>query len=179
MVIILELVCLPRNILLSNGSFAVTFDSKAQIRDFYFPYFGLENHAVGHHFRFGVWVDGKFEWIDGDWDFVMTYMPETLAGRHKITQAQTGVEIEINDAIHHNQDIFLRKAKIVNQRDYPLQIRLFFTHDFHINGYEAGYTAFFDPQQRAIIHYKGKGYFLVGGDNGEGGFNQYAVGVFL
>jgi len=64
MVIILESVCLPRNILLSNGCFAVTLDSNAQIRDFYFPYVGFENHAVGHPFRFGVWVDGKFEWID-------------------------------------------------------------------------------------------------------------------
>ena len=177
MVIILESVCLPRNILLSNGCFAVTLDSKAQIRDFYFPYVGLENHAVGHPFRFGVWVDGKFEWIDGDWDVAMTYMPETLAGRYRITQPQMGFEMEVNDAIHHTQNIFLRKAKIMNQRDYPLQIRLFFTHDFHINGYEAGDTAFFDPQQHAIIHYKGKRYFLVGGDSGGEGFNQYAVGV--
>jgi GH15 family glucan-1,4-alpha-glucosidase len=89
-------------------------------------------------------VDGKFEWIDGDWDAGMAYMPETLTGRYRITQPQTGVEMEINDAIHHTQNIFLRKVKIVNHRDYPLKIRLFFTHDFHINGYEAGDTAFFD-----------------------------------
>jgi len=56
---------LPRQVLVSNGRFAVVLDDKACIRDFYFPYVGLENHSVGHQFRFGIAVDGKFEWLDG------------------------------------------------------------------------------------------------------------------
>ena len=155
--------------MLSNGCFAVTLDSKAQIRDFYFPYVGLENHAVGHPFRFGVWVDGKFEWIDDDWDIEMTYMPETLTRRYRIKKLQMEVEMEVNDAIHHTQRHFLTQSKNYKPNETTrMQIRLFFTHDFHIYGYEAGDTAFFDPQQRAIIHYKGKRYFLVGGDSGGG-----------
>ena len=69
---------MPRNVLVSNGRFAVALDDKARIRDVYFPYVGLENHAVGHQFRFGVWVNSKFEWLEEDWDIVMTYLPETL-----------------------------------------------------------------------------------------------------
>jgi hypothetical protein len=69
---------------------------------------------------------------------------------------------------------YLSKAKIVNLRDYPLQIRLFFTHDFHINGYEAGDNALFNTQQLPTIYYKGKWYFLVCGDSGEEGVNQHA-----
>ncbi len=167
---------MPRSILLSNGQFAVALDDRARIRDVYFPYLGLENHAVGHMFRFGAWVDDRFEWIDNDWDIAMTYMPETLTSRYKIKKPAYGVEMEVNDAIYHTSDIFLRKIKVSNQLDQTQKVRLFFTHDFHIYGYEAGDTAFFEPQVNAIVHYKGKRYFLVGGASGGKGFYQYAVG---
>ncbi len=167
---------MPRQILVSNGRFAVALDERASIRDVYFPYVGLENHAVGHPFRFGVWIDGKFEWIDKDWDIAMTYMPETLTTRYIIKKESNRISMEVNDAVHHGKNVFLRKIKVVNETDYKREVRLFFTQDFHIYGYEAGDTAFFDPKLKAIIHYKRKRYFLVGGAAGGEGFYQYAVG---
>ncbi len=167
---------MPRSVLVSNGRFAVALDDKACIRDVYFPFVGLENHAVGHQFRFGIWVDGKFEWIDNDWEIAMSYLPETLTSRYKIRKRPYGVEMEVNDAIHNSKDIFLRKIRISNNLDSKQEIRLFFSQDFHIYGYEAGDTAFFEPTTNAIIHYKGKRYFLVGGATGGKGFYQYAVG---
>jgi GH15 family glucan-1,4-alpha-glucosidase len=167
---------LPRHVLLSNGRFSVALDGDAYIRDIYFPYVGLENHAVGHPFRFGVWVDGRFEWIDQGWDIVVMYMPETLTSRYKIKKASFALEIEVNDAVYHTKDVFIRKVHIANISDHPRQIRLFFTQDFHINGNEAGDTAFFEPNSSALIHYKGKRYFLIGGASGGKGFHQYAVG---
>jgi GH15 family glucan-1,4-alpha-glucosidase len=167
---------MPRSILISNGKFALALDDKACIRDVYFPYVGLENHAVGHPFRFGVWVDGRFEWINEDWNVVTTYMPETLTSRCKIEKASFDVEMEVNDAVYHSEQIFLRKIKVSNMGGRKHEVRLFFTHDFHIYGYEAGDTAFFEPQINAIVHYKGKRYFLVGGASGGKSFYQYAVG---
>ena len=167
---------MPREVLVSNGRFAVALDEKARIRDVYFPYIGLENHAVGHQFRFGIWVDGKFEWLDKDWDIAMSYLPETLTSRYIIKKESFGVKMEVNDAIHNGKDVFLRKIKVVNEFDSKQEVRLFFTQDFHIYGYEAGDTAFFEPNLSAIIHYKGKRYFLVGGTTGGKGFYQYAVG---
>jgi GH15 family glucan-1,4-alpha-glucosidase len=167
---------MSRHVLVSNGRFAVALDDKASIRDVYFPFVGLENHAVGHQFRFGVWVDGKFEWLDNDWEIVMTYLPETLTSRYKIKKQAYGVEMEVNDAIHNSKDVFLRKIKVSNELDHPQEIRLFYTQDFHIYGYEAGDTAFFEPNLSAIIHYKGKRYFLVGGASSGKGFFQYAIG---
>lgn len=167
---------MPRSILVSNGRFAVALDDKARIRDIYFPYIGLENHAVGHPFRFGVWVDGKFDWLDENWDIAMTYMPETLTSRYKIKNQAIAIEMEVNDAIYHTQDIFLRKIKVTNGSDRKHEVRLFFTQDFHIYGYEAGDTAFFEPNLGALIHYKGRRYFLVGGTGAGRGFYQYAVG---
>ena len=85
--------------------------------------------------------------------------------------------MEVNDAIHNSKDVFLRKIKISNNLDRKQEVRLFFTQDFHIYGYEAGDTAFFEPNTNAIVHYKGKRYFLVGGATGGKGFYQYAVGT--
>lgn len=170
------MVFLPRTVLLSNGRFAVALDNSAYIRDLYFPYVGLENHAVGHAFRFGVWIDGSFEWLDNGWNVEVTYMPETLTSRYRIKKPQSPIELEVNDAIYHTKDIFIRKIKATNTSSQPHQLRLFFTHDFHINGYEAGDTALFDPKSNALVHYKGKRYFLVGGNSGGKGFYQYAVG---
>ncbi len=167
---------MPRSILIGNGHFGLTLDKIAQIRDIYFPYLGFENHAVGHPFRLGVSVNGKFEWIGEDWKTSMTYMPETLTTRYKIEKQSLGVELEINDAIHHASNIFLRKVKIKNKTDEKQEVLIFFTHDFHISGYESGDTAIFNPQQNAIVHYKGKRYFLVGGASSGQSFYQYAVG---
>ncbi len=58
---------MARNIPVSNGSFLVAFDENYLIRDLYFPYVGLENHTVGHPFRFGVWVDGRFSEMGPEW----------------------------------------------------------------------------------------------------------------
>jgi len=167
---------LPRHILLSNGRFAVALDGEACIRDVYFPYVGLENHAVGHPFRFGVWVDGRFEWLNQNWDITVTYMPETLTSRYVIKKPYFGIELEVNDAVYHNRDVFIRKVKAANASETTRQIRLFFTQDFHISGYEAGDTAIFVPNSNVLVHYKGKRYFLIGGASGGKSFHQYAVG---
>ena len=106
----------------------------------------------------------------------MTYMPETLTSRYQIEKPSLGVEMEVNDAVYHTKDIFIRKIKVANTSSRPRQIRLFFTQDFHISGYEVGDTAFFESNSNALIHYKGKRYFLVSGASGDGGFSQYAVG---
>jgi glucoamylase len=62
-----EQLYMPREIVLGNGSLNVALDKKMQIRDFFYPLVGLENHA-GHFFRFGIAVDGKFSWVGDDWE---------------------------------------------------------------------------------------------------------------
>ena len=52
---------MPRDVPVGNGQMLVTFDRDYQIRDFYYPYVGQENHAAGGTCRFGVYADG----VDG------------------------------------------------------------------------------------------------------------------
>jgi len=70
---------MPRDIPVGNGSLLVTFDQTYQVRDFYWPHVGQENHSPGHPFRFGVWVDGEFRWIDHPgWQRTLDYEPVLL-----------------------------------------------------------------------------------------------------
>src|SRR4030067_2752061 len=69
---------MPRDIPVGNGSFLVAFDRDYLIRDIYFPQVGGENHANGHPFRFGIWVDGQFSQMGPEWSKELRYVTDTL-----------------------------------------------------------------------------------------------------
>src|SRR4029078_6161055 len=48
---------MSRDIPVGNGRLLVTFDHQYQLRDFYYPHVGQENHAGGNPFRLGVFQD--------------------------------------------------------------------------------------------------------------------------
>jgi len=57
------------------------------------------------------------------------------------------------------------------------QVRLFFSHDFHLYGNSIGDTAYFDPRTSSIIHYKANRYFLINCCNlKKCGIDHYACG---
>jgi GH15 family glucan-1,4-alpha-glucosidase len=49
-----------RPIILGNGDMLVCFDKFHQVRDWYYPYVGQENHVSSQKHRIGVFVDGVF-----------------------------------------------------------------------------------------------------------------------
>ncbi len=160
---------MPRDIPVGNGSLLVAFDDLYQIRDFYFPYVGKENHSEGHPFRFGVWIDGEFSWIgESGWTRSLRYKPETLVTDVRLTNAALEIEIISHDAVDFHENIFVRHLRVHNLSDTTREVRLFFHQDFYISETEVGDTAYFDPETRAIIHYKGQRYFLISTDAPEG-----------
>ena len=58
---------MPRDLPLGNGDLLVTFDSRYQLRDIFYPYVGMENHTVGDPSRFGIWADGAFQGTLVEW----------------------------------------------------------------------------------------------------------------
>jgi oligosaccharide amylase len=160
---------MPRDLPVGNGSLLVTFDEAYRIRDIYFPYVGKENHSEGHPFRFGVWVDGGFSWVsDAGWTRVLRYLPETLVTEVTLTHVALGVEITCNDTVDFVENVFLRRLHVRNLKSAPREVRLFFHQDFYISESEVGDTAYFDPETRALIHYKGQRHFLISTDAAEG-----------
>jgi GH15 family glucan-1,4-alpha-glucosidase len=170
-------VIVPREIVVGNGSLLIALDNKLRIRDFDYPRVGLENHAVGHPFRFGAWVEGVFSWINEDWETSLKYLPETLVSKCTAESRKLKLKLEINDAVYSFRDIFLKKIITSNNSEKALQVRIFLSHDFHIYGEDSGDTVMYEPESQAIIHYKQNRYFLANGLTDQGlGIFDFATG---
>jgi GH15 family glucan-1,4-alpha-glucosidase len=174
---------MPRDIPVGNGSLLVNFDSAYQLRDLYWPHVGLENHTAGHPFRFSVWADGQFSWThDDEWQRRLEYEPATLVTRVTLENARLGIHLQVNDAVDFHQNLYLRQIAVFNDREQEREVRLFFSHDFHISGTEVGDSAYYEPERKALFHYKGKRWFLINaakesGGQSDVGLDQWAVGV--
>ncbi|MDD1749838.1 MAG: glycoside hydrolase family 15 protein [Methanothrix sp.] len=168
---------MPRETIVGNGRIAVGFDNTMNVRDFFYPSVGLENHLIGHYLRMGLWVDGSFRWSDNGWNMEMGYMPETLVGRCRSRIPELEISLETNDCVHNSLDVFLRKVEVHNLSKRPRKTRLFFAHDFHIYGDSVGDTVMYEPSNGSIIHYKRNRYFSLCGITSQNrGIHQFAAG---
>ncbi len=163
-----------RDLPVGNGSLLVNFDDKYQIRDIYFPHVGQENHTEGFPCRFGIWVDGDFAWVaDEGWERGLEYLPETLVTAVSLKNEKLGVEIVCNDTVASHENTFLRRVRVKNLRSSGANFRVFLHHDLRIYENAFGDTAYYDPETRALIHYKKHRYFLI---NTEPHFQAFATG---
>lgn len=168
---------MPRDIPVGNGRLLVCFDQNYCIRDLYYPHVGQENHVGGKTCRLGVWVDGRFSWINEDWQRDLTYVPETMVTQVNLRHRGLGLRLFCRDAVDFHEDIYLREITVENLEDKPRQVRLFFSLDLGIGGNDLGDTAGYDPKTGALVHYKGPRYFLAGGlVKDEYHLDQFAVG---
>ena len=152
---------MPRDIPVGNGNLLVTFDKHYRIRDLYFPNVGKENHSEGHAFRFGIMVDGRFAWSDDGWRLSLGYLPETLVTDVRGTHEDLQVAFESHDCVDFHENLFLRRLSVRNLASVARLVRVFLHHDFYISESDVGDTALYDPQLRALVHYKGPRYFLI------------------
>src|SRR5512140_1574097 len=168
---------MPRDIPVANGRFLVNFDAGYCIRDIHFPALGKDNHTDGHRFRFGIWSEGEFDWIES-WEPRLRYAADTMESDVRASSEALEVELACRDVVDHEENIFIRKIELHNWAGRRRELRLFFHHDFNIFGTTSGDTAYYDPDEKAVIHYKKDCYFLISGiRNGAQGIDQYATGV--
>lgn len=166
---------MPRDLVVGNGRVLVNFDSRLNMRDFYFPRVGQLNQIMGHKNRLGFWVQDQFRWTDDPgWDHGLGYIPDSLVTQVHSRSPELGLELQINDAVHFRENIYLKRIQVHNLADHPREVRLFFSHDFSINQTDVGDTALFDPETKSLLHYKMGRVFLIGTTQG---FDQYATGT--
>lgn len=168
---------MPRELCVGNGNLLINFDNDMNIRDMYFPFVGMENHVSGHFCRFGVWVDGRFSWIDGSWNKKFSYKEDSLVTDVSLKKPDFSLELQVEDGVHHFHDVFLRKVTVKNTAEKEREVRLFFSHDLHLADTDKGITAYYNPKIDAIIHFKKDRYFLISGSSSKEGLFQFAVGV--
>lgn len=168
---------MPKDIPVSNGNLLFNFDTDYQIRDVYFPLIGQENHSKGNPFRFGVWVDGRCSWMGPEWKKNLRYHDNSLATNVFLKNEALGLELCCSDVVDIYLNVYIKKIEVTNLKEKERQVRLFFSHDFHLYGNDIGDTAYFDPRSRSIIHYKVNRYFLIGCSAAEKcGVDHYACG---
>jgi GH15 family glucan-1,4-alpha-glucosidase len=167
-------------IVLGNGKTLVGIDKNAQLRDLYFPFVGLENHVGGNlHHKVGVWVDGKISWLpDSNWRIEFTSGHETMSGEIKAVNDAIGIELNFEDVLYNEKNIFLRQVKVKNLWDYKRQVKIYFSHEFEIYESRRGDTAYFDPIKNVIVHYKGRRVFLINTKCNGRSFDDYNIGLF-
>src|SRR5579864_8823298 len=155
---------MPRDLPVGNGSLLVCFDSNYQIRDLYWPYVGQENHTVGWPHRVGVWVEGRFAWLsDPGWERDLRYQSGTLVTDVRLFHRDLGILLHFCDAVDFHENMFVRRCTIVNHADAEREVRLLFHHDLRILGHEVGDSVYYEPERRAVIHYKGARWLLING----------------
>jgi len=170
---------MPRNIPVGNGELLVTFDDLYQVRDIYYPRVGMPNHTQGEVQRFGVWADATFAWIDeAGWKRELRYKPDTMVTEVRLVHEKLGIELQCSDAVDYSSSVFFRKIKVFDLLNRPRDLRLFFHHDFSINGSAVGDTVNYDPSTAGLVHYKDDIYFLVNAcDERKCGIDHWATGA--
>lgn len=173
---------MARPVVLGNGSMFVGLNEYGLVHDFYYPYVGLENLTTSRmsYHRIGVFVDGKFSWVDdGDWERDVDFRETALISRISMQNNELGVRIEFEDYIDTQYNAFMRSIKIFNQTDRTREIRLFMHQVFQISRGGRADTALYEPEDGYILDYKGRCCLLTYGQFEDGArFDQYSIGNF-
>ena len=170
---------MSKSLVLGNGNILVCFNKFAQVQDFYFPYIGQENQVgnINDH-RIGVMVGQTFSWInEPSWEISIHYQKETLVSDIQAKNNSLGVELDFEDAVYNEKNIFLRNITVKNLRNYSVSIKLFLSQYFQIYNTPQRDTAYYEPQKKVIIHYEGRRVFVVGGEHQGKSFDSYSIGL--
>jgi glucoamylase len=170
---------MPKHIMLGNGRLLIGLDRFAQVKDFYYHYAGLENHVgefLSH--KIGFMADGRFSWFDsGSWEIEVLMEKDTMASSVSARHQDLGLKLSINDIVYNEKNIFIRSFKLENLFDIKRDIKVFFNQQFQISQNHIGDTAYYLPDDRVVVHYKGRRVFLANAKVGNKGVSDYSVGL--
>ena len=173
---------MSRPIVLANGEMHVGLNRYGQVHDFYFPYIGLENHAAasGLRHRIGVWVDGQFSWLDDDsWQFTYKYHDRALVSEVVARSDHLQLRLEFTDCVDSDQPAFVRNIHVINLSQDQREVRLYMHQVFVIANSRMSDTAQYLPEDKAVMHYKGRRVFIVSGEHqDQTPFDDFSVGMF-
>jgi oligosaccharide amylase len=170
---------MPRTIVSGNGNLLVAVDKNNMLQDFCFPYVGMENQIAYQHFhRIGIFTDNRFSWLyDSEWEHKSKYIPETLVTDCVSHSNNFKLNIDFNDFVYPSEDALIRKITIRNEADYDRHIKMFFSQDFHLYGDKQQDTAFYEPEFKAMVHYRKSRYIWISGSmEGEVGIHSFTTG---
>lgn len=163
---------------LGNGNTLVCLDKFGQVRDFYFPYVGQENHVGSNQMhKVGVFVDGEMNWIDnGEWNINIEFERNSMISKINANNEKAKISLQFSDVVYNEKNIFLRKIILTNRDLETRNIKIFLNQQFKIGDTNHADTAYFSSTIESIIHYKGRRVFLTGGVCENKPFDEYSIG---
>jgi len=172
-----------RPIVLSNGELHVGLNKFGVVHDLYYPYVGFENHSAGTGLRHkvGVYVDGEVSWTDSDpaWTFDFRYPHNALIGHTVAKNDRIGIMLEFDDTVDAEMSVLIRNIHVINHSDQTREIKLYMHQAFAIGDSRSNTdTAQYLPDSEAILHYRGRRAFVIGGTTDAAPFDQFTVGLF-
>lgn len=171
-----------RPVMLGNGSLTVGLDELGLVHDFYYPYVGLDNLTTARsiHHKIGVWVDGRFSWVDdGSWEINVDVESDALVANVSFHSSELAVTLTTNDFVDPQFNAFCRKVTVANESSKTRNIRLFMHQVFQISRGGRADTALFEPNRHYLLDYKGRCSLLIYSQTAEGSpFFQYCVGNY-
>ncbi len=171
-----------RPVMLGNGSLTVGLNELGLVHDFYYPYVGLDNLTTARsaHHKIGVWVDGRFSWVDdGSWKITTDFETDALISNIKFVNTELQVELAASDFVDLEINAFCRQIAVKNTADHSRNIRLFMHQVFQISRGGRADTALFEPNHHYLLDYKGRCSLLIYSQTADGTpFYQYSVGNY-
>jgi glucoamylase len=170
---------MAKSAVLGNGKLLIGLDKFGQVKDAYYHYAGLENHVSENlvH-KIGVWARGHLCWLDeATWKVKVGTEKDTMATAIVAESSDLGLKLGFSDIVYNEQNIFIRAVSVENLYDNAQDIKIFFNQEFNIGQTHTGDTAYFDPKDNVVIHYKGRRVFLINTLYEDHGFDDYSVGL--
>ncbi len=192
---------MPRDIPVGNGQLLVCYDQNYQIRDIYYPHVGQENHGGAEPCRFGVFTDvpvvhlehdapdglptirtepsyQRLCWTNDGWDKKLRYLHDTLVTNVLLEHRGLMLSMTCNDVVDFHRPILVRRIRLRNCAHHTWRVTVFHHQDFHMYGNNVGDTAYFDPELRSLIHYRGQRYLMATFfAEGEQRIDEFAAGT--
>lgn len=171
-----------RPVMLGNGSLTVGLNEAGLVHDFYYPYVGLDNLTTARsaEHKIGVWVDGKFAWVDTEkWTAKVDFENDAMVSDIRLTSSELGLELYLKDFVDSEYNVFCRRVVVTNLFKDRREVRVFMHQAFQISRAGRADTGLFVPEANYILDYKGRCSLLIyGHDQDKQPFDQFAIGMY-
>lgn len=151
------------SLVLGNGSTLVNIDDTLNIKDFYWPFVGEANHLSQQANEIFFVINNNRYYLNHDYfTFQPHYFDNSLVGDSTAKSELLGLELQFEDFVVQNKDIFVRRITIRNLSAEYREFTMYFKHNFYMREDDSGNTATWYEPAKIMCHYKKNTYLGIG-----------------
>jgi GH15 family glucan-1,4-alpha-glucosidase len=118
-------------LVLANKRLLINIDYNLQLKDLYFPHIGQENQLNRYLNRMFLFFDNAIHEVNNnEWEIRVDYLKDIMIGSSSIRHRATGIQVEFEDYVDPDTNIYIREFKVTNPGSDTKDILLFFQNNF-------------------------------------------------